>query len=298
MKVSVIVPTYKCPNGLPACLEGLASQDYPGDRYEVIVVDDGGRDVPESLVAAFRTRMQVRLLHACHGGPAAARNAGAAVAAGDILAFTDDDCVPAPGWLQALARAHQASPGRLFGGRIVNALARNPYSTASQLLIDYLYDYFGEMSRPGGFFTSNNIAVSTEGFRCLGGFDTTFVGPAGEDRDLCDRWVRDGGALCYVPEAIVYHAHPLTFTSFWRLHGRYGRAAYQVRLLRARRSRQRVRLEPPSFYVGLVGYPLRLGGVRRRILLAGLLLLSQVANALGYCREGLSRRPSIRAFRR
>src|SRR5262249_55512081 len=107
---SVIIPTYMRPQQLQDCLEGLACQNYPRDRYEVIVVDDGSPDMPEPVTTPFHARMQLRLLRAPHGGPAAARNAGAREAAGDLLAFTDDDCVPSSGWLQALAHGISCAP--------------------------------------------------------------------------------------------------------------------------------------------------------------------------------------------
>lgn len=284
---SVIIPTFMRPQPLHACLESLACQNYPRDRYEVIVVDDGSPDTTEAATTPFQARMQLRLLRAPHGGPAAARNAGAREAAGDLLAFTDDDCVPSPGWLQALAHGMSIAPESLIGGRTLNALPDNAYSVASQLLIDYLYRYYGRRGRQGVFFTTNNMAVSSQAFRKLGGFDISFTSAAGEDRDFCDRWVANGGKTSHAPDAIVHHLHALTPHSFWRQHQRYGYAAYHFHRLKAIRDGKPMRLEPPSFYLGLVAYPFRQFSTMRSIFLSGLLFVSQFSNAVGYVQEAM-----------
>ena len=79
---SVVVPTYERPDALRGCLESLTALDYPRERYEVVVVDDGGRAPLEEVVAPARERMRVELVSQPRGGPAAARNAGVARAGG------------------------------------------------------------------------------------------------------------------------------------------------------------------------------------------------------------------------
>ena len=105
----MIVPTHRRPAQLAECLAALARLDYPSDRYEVIVVDDGGGMPLDEVLEPFRAHMAVTCL-AGRRVAAAARNAGAARARGDLLAFTDDDCRPRPDWLRRLARAMRPSP--------------------------------------------------------------------------------------------------------------------------------------------------------------------------------------------
>src|SRR5262245_39012600 len=102
---SVIIPTYSRPAQLGGCLEALAATQLAGNSFEVIVVDDGSPSPPRAVVDRFGERLMVRLLTSAHVGPAAARNLGAEQAAGQFLAFTDDDCRPAPDWLPELAAA-------------------------------------------------------------------------------------------------------------------------------------------------------------------------------------------------
>src|SRR6266852_6794225 len=139
---SIIVPTYRRPKQLATCLESIAQLEYPHELYEVLVVDDGSSSPPRDIIRAFGGKFPASLLTPKHGGPAAARNAGAANAKGKFLAFTDDDCAPAPDWLQALATRLAVSPDCMIGGHIINSLFNNPCAVATQMMIDYLYGYF------------------------------------------------------------------------------------------------------------------------------------------------------------
>src|SRR5262249_30529626 len=159
---SIVIPTYRRPDRLAACLAALTRLEYPRERFETVVVDDGSGAAPDEVVDAARGSLDVTLVHAEHGGPAAARNAGAARAKGELLCFTDDDCAPAPGWLTAFAARFRASPDAMLGGHTVNALADNVYSETSQLLVDYLYEYYNADPANARFFTSNNMAMSTD----------------------------------------------------------------------------------------------------------------------------------------
>src|SRR5436190_21831253 len=91
---SVVVPTHERGPALRACLESLAALDYPPERYEVIVVDDGGSAPLDELLDPLHGRLRVELLAQRRAGPAGARNAGVMRAGGEVLAFTDDDCRP------------------------------------------------------------------------------------------------------------------------------------------------------------------------------------------------------------
>jgi GT2 family glycosyltransferase len=279
---SIIVPTYNRPEQLAACLRALARLDYPRARFEVIVVDDGGRRQPDEVVASFHGQLDVTLLRQSNAGPATARNTGAARARGEFLAFTDDDCMPAPDWLNTFAGRFAKAPDCAIGGRTINALQDNIYSTASQLLIAYLYAYYNAMPHQARFLASNNLAVPTGQFRAIGGFDMTFPGAAAEDREFCDRWLSHSYHLIYAQEAIVQHAHALTCRAFWRQHFSYGRGAFCFHQTRAKRGVGQIKVEPFAFYRGLLRYPLAHTQGARALLLAGLLVTTQIANVSGF----------------
>jgi len=286
--VSVIVPTRDRPEQLARCLRALASTARPAGGLEVIVVNDGGVPPPVPPDGAVGG-LAVRRIDQAPAGPAAARNAGAAAAAGRVLAFTDDDCEPTPEWLQVLERQLAAEPGAVVGGRLVPSHPENACAAASQLLIDHFYGWHNRDPGRARFVTSNNLAMTATTFREIGGFNTGFPTAAAEDRELAERALLSGHALVYVPEAVVRHRHRLSGPSFLRQHHGYGRGAY--RLFRLRRERGgSLALESPRFYVELLRAPFREHRTGRVLLLGALLALSQLAHVTGLLREALAAR--------
>jgi glycosyltransferase involved in cell wall biosynthesis len=287
---SVIIPTYNRPEQLATCLESLTRLDYRHQDFEVIVVDDGSKKPLEPVVARFHDQLNLTLIKQDNAGPASARNTGVTRARGRYLAFTDDDCMPAPDWLTTLGARFAIAPSCMIGGRILNALNNNLYSTASQLLIDYFYDYFYTYFNTGSdqasYFTSNNMALASKLFRALGGFDTTFT-LAAEDRELCDRWLHHRHEMIYAPEVRVYHAHKLTLPTFWRQHFNYGRGAFNFERSRAARTDGRIKIAPINFF-NFLTYPLLQKSNQPKILLTALFMLSQVAGVAGFFLEGLN----------
>ena len=295
---SVVVPTFRRPGPLRRCVEALAQLDYPKERLEVVIVDDGGQDLSAGELSAIAPELTLRFVtQAPTGGPAKARNLGARGAGGELLAFTDDDCRPQPSWLRDLAAAVTAQPSALVGGHVKNALEQNLFAEASQDLISYLYEYFPEGRALLPFLTSNNMAGRREEFLRIGGFDETFPFSAAEDRDLSERWAREVGPLKYLRGAVVNHYNELTFRSFVRQHHYYGRGAVQLGGRRRRRGQGRPRPEPIAFYAGMLGYPIRHHGWRRGGQIAALVALSQLVGLSGMFAEAvhlLLSRPTAR----
>ncbi len=245
-------------------------------------MDDGGGVPLGGVIEGVPHVPERTLVETGHRGPAAARNAGAERARGLFLAFTDDDCLADPGWLRALEGPLHADPARLLGGRTRNGFPDNAWSSASQLLLDYLYGYYNARPDDARFFASNNVAIGRARFRDIGGFDVRFPLAAGEDRDLCDRQRHAGGRLVYVPEAVVTHRHGLGAGLFVRQHFNYGRGARRFHEVRAQRWGERFRVEPPRFYLDLLRHPFRTTPGARGLGLAVLTLLAQGANAFGF----------------
>ena len=276
---SVVVPTRDRPRAVTACLGGLAAQDFPPEEVEVIVVDDGGRSSFDARARRAAQELGAAIASQPARGPAAARNAGAERARGRWLAFIDDDCVADSGWLRALAHRFHDDPTAVVGGRAINGLPENPLSSASQLIVEYLYGYYNGVPGDARFLTSNNLALPAEAFGAVGGFDERFPHAAAEDRDLVRRLAAHGRRIVYAPEAVVRHGHTLTLGAFVRQHFRYGRGAALFHRLD---SRQLPQLEPLSFYAGLVRRPLR---EPRAAALATLTVVAQLANVAGFSYE-------------
>ena len=278
---SVIVPTFSRPDQIQKCLDGLAAITFARDRFEVIVVDDGGTPPVESVVDVSRYDLQLAVVRIPNGGPANARNYGANIARGSILVFLDDDCVPRRDWLQELEKAAGQYPNSLIGGSTINGLPANAYSSASQMLLDYLQTYYAETPSTRRFFASCNIAIQKDTFLAFGGFEKSFPLAAGEDRDLSFRLIRAGIALHTADNATVDHYHPMNLRAFFRQHFNYGKGAKHFRILHKDDPEFMRKFEPLKFYTDLLAYPIR-NSTRNSAGITVLFAISQVANALGF----------------
>lgn len=282
--ISVVIPTRGRPRALAACLGALAAQDYPRERFEVLVVEDGPGAPPTQVAQTLEPKIEIRILQQARSGPAAARNLAAQHARGVLLAFTDDDCLPAPEWLGRVAAASRAAPGCAIGGRTITAFPDNVYSAASQTVVDFVYAYYNRVPEQAHFFASNNLAVPAEAFRELGGFDERFT--TAEDREFCDRWRRAGHRLVYEPRAVVVHANGLGLAGFAMQHFGYGRGAFAFHRARSGPVAASVARES-TFYLELPALARRAVTARKndRALFASTLVIWQVANAAGFAWE-------------
>ncbi len=287
---SVVVPTYGRPGALASCLAALCRLEYPRDCFEVIIVDDGGAIPADKTAESFKQDLNVAVLHQQNAGPAAARNTGAAAARGEYVAFTDDDCRPARGWLAAFARRFSVSPNHVLGGKVANGVPGNRYSMASQLILDIVYRHYNSDPERARFFGSANVSMATSVFRDLGGFDAQFR-TASEDREFCDRCRFRGVPMAFVPDAVVEHMHELTFSRFCRQHFNYGRGACDFHDVQSGRGSGTMRSEM-SFHLNARNWivePLRQVGWREVLPLAVILGLWQGSYAAGYFQELFSR---------
>ena len=198
-RFSVVVPTHRRNDLLARCLDRLApgAQTFPAPGYEVIVADDG----PDEENARQFVREHypwARWVAGPRRGPAANRNRGATEARGDWLVFTDDDCLPTPGWLAGYAARLDDTPDApapsVLEGRTTAGAAR---------------DYGPFLSVPsnlhGGYLWSCNFAIARPLFGELGGFDENFPFPHLEDVDLRTRLEERGEVFPFVPAAEVEH---------------------------------------------------------------------------------------------
>jgi GT2 family glycosyltransferase len=285
MKFSVVIPTFNRPRDLARCLDALSRLEYPREDFEVIVVDDGGAANLEPVAQTHGANLRVRLLRQSNSGPATARNHGAAHAAGSVLAFIDDDCEPWENWLRALGAAATGHPDALLGGRVINGLPGNAHDAASQQITDFLCQHFNRDFQQGRFFPSNNIALASNLYREIGGFDPVFRRSASEDRDLCDRWLGRGWRLVAVRDAVVVHSRNMSLQGFCKQHFFYGRGAFIYAEARRRRGSGPVPFEGWRFHAGMILAPLGKSLGLRSFYLAFLIFLSQAAVVLGYACE-------------
>jgi GT2 family glycosyltransferase len=201
----VIIPTCNRPRQLSACLECLrpGTQTLAADQYEIIVSDDAaGRHAENALAPRFPF---VRWAAGPARGPAANRNHGARLAAGDWLVFLDDDCLPEPAWLDGFQREILRSNAGLIEGRTVS-LGNTGHPLEERV-----------ENPSGGLFWSCNLAVKRDLFVRSGGFDEDFQEPAFEDMEFAERMRGSGVTTAFTRDAVVGHpVRQLSIKQLWR----------------------------------------------------------------------------------
>lgn len=237
MRFSVVVPTYNRESTLRKTLDALIAQDY--SSYEIIVVDDGSTDGTSQWITSEFP--QVRLRCQPNHGPAAARNTGIRAATGDIVAFTDDDCVPTSAWLSVLADGYRRYPKVAgVGGYLeprTEVLRCVPLARYEAFIARHVYGV-NDRERVGGFDSpaggTNNMSYRLSVLERVGGFDESFRFAAGEDADLKWRICALGWQLLYVPLKVV-HLHNYDWPRFRRQSFNRGRGRVQFETRRGHR---------------------------------------------------------------
>lgn len=193
--------------------DALAAQDFD-QPFEVCVTDDGSTDDTFATLEKFQHEMPfpVRVTrNETSVGPAAGRNSSAALATAPVLAFTDDDCRPDPGWLRAGVRA-------LRGRSVVVGKVTPPEGVGGHPLARAVTSYHWV------YFITSNVFYRREDFDAAGGFDTHFPTPGGEDTDLGFRVCKAGAEPRFEPSALVRHvvrqpSAQVALREAWRWHG-------------------------------------------------------------------------------
>jgi glycosyltransferase involved in cell wall biosynthesis len=193
----VIVPVRNDRDGLEKVLGALGRQTLPGDRYEVIVVDDGSSDGSAEVAEAAGARV---LRTPGGGGSYAARNLGLASAAGAVLAFTDADCEPVPEWVERGLAALAELGAEMVAGHVEIPMGPRPTAAA---IIDVTRHLDQERAVRGGFCATANLFVRREVFERIGPFNDRLI--SGGDGEFGNRATAAGVELRYDATAIVRH---------------------------------------------------------------------------------------------
>ncbi|MGH3301309.1 MAG: glycosyltransferase family 2 protein [Streptosporangiaceae bacterium] len=222
--ISVVVATRERPRLLAACLDSLAAVDYP--EFEVVVVDNDPVGGETAQLVHSRAGRGVRYVVESRRGLAAAHNRGLAVAAGSIVAFTDDDVLVDPGWLWAISKAMGADPATAC---VTGLIMPAELATEAQLMLE-LHGNFGKgfesrtfnlwAGRPddplfpftvGKLGSGANMAFDKDALGAVGGFDTAIgagtVARGGDDLAALFSILAAGYTLAYEPAALVWHRH-------------------------------------------------------------------------------------------
>jgi len=219
--VSVIIPVKDRADELRRCLSSLKQLRYPADRLEVLVVDDGSRDATPQVARELGATLLAS--GAVGGGPALARNRGAAAASGEIIAFIDSDCTADPDWLADLLPAFAEEQVVAVGGW-VDGLYRDAALDRYEAVMSSLNLGRREMAGGAGgdtfYLPSCNLLLRRQAFKAAGGFNSEMQ--VGEDVDLTWRLRDTGGKILYLPRGTVYHAHRSRLWPFMKRRFEYG----------------------------------------------------------------------------
>jgi GT2 family glycosyltransferase/type II secretory pathway pseudopilin PulG len=251
-RASVVVCTYNGSATLRECLESLQRLRYAD--YEVILIDDGSTDGTPSIAKDFPT---IRYLRQPNRGLSAARNVGALAATGEIVAYTDDDCVADEAWLAHLVRAMEDQQVRAIGGPnlpppddgwVAKCVAVSPGGPSHVMLDDRRAEHV-----PGC-----NMAFRRDTLLALGGFDPQFRA-AGDDVDICWRLLDAGMAIGYASTAVVWHHRRRTVGAYLRQQKGYGKAEALLKFKHPRRftAMGSSRWEGVIYGEGRIGLPVR-----------------------------------------
>jgi glycosyltransferase involved in cell wall biosynthesis len=254
MKVSVVIPAYNAQQTIAEAVEQSVAQAKGPMEVEVVVVDDGSVD-DTAKIAQSAGAIVIKQENA---GPAAARNRGWKSATGQVICFTDSDCVPMSGWLENLLDG--------FRDRQVGAVAgsyeiANTGSWLAHWVHQEIMERHKRMPPFVRAFGSYNVAIPRYMLEATGGFDPKYRQASGEDNDLSYRIIKKGWRIAFRPQAKVAHHHP---ERVWKYlleqyrHGFWRAKLYQDHpdMLRGDDyTRLRDRLEP-IFVLGILGFPL------------------------------------------
>jgi len=210
--VSIVIPTFNGASRIGQCLDALLGQARWGiSEVEIIVVNDGSTDNTSKVVSRYP---EVRLINQANEGPAAARNRGAREAKGDILLFTDDDCVPKSNWLHSILEPFKEPD--VVGAK--GAYRTRQKSTVARFVqIEYEDRYrLMEGEDKIDFVDTYSAAFRRDRFLEMNGYDTSFPVACAEDIELSYRMSARGWTMMFVPSAIVYHTHPGNLSRYLR----------------------------------------------------------------------------------
>ena len=216
-KVSVIICAYNAERTMDRCLASVERLNYP--NYEVIVVNDGSTDATREICERYD---RVRLINQENKGLSAARNVGLSASTGDIIAYTDSDCMADPDWLTYLVARFQSSTFAAVGGPnlsppddslVPSCVAVSPGAPTHVLLDDEVAEHI-----PGC-----NMAFRREALEATAGFDPVFRA-AGDDVDLCWRLQNKGYKIGFSPAAVVWHFRRNTVRDYLKQQRGYGKA--------------------------------------------------------------------------
>ena len=248
--VSVVVPTYNRKELLEGCIDSLLKQSYP--KYEIIVVDDGSTDGTKKLLEKYsKKNPNLKFFTQENKGSYAARNLGIKNSKGEIICFTDDDCIADKDWIKNLIEGYTDDSVGGVGGKIASYSPQTLLERYSGVI-----DLLNQEEYTKVFFMTANASYRRSVLKRVKGFDIYFRN--GGDVDIGIRVILSGYDLAYNPRAIVYHKHRATLKGLIKqkyFHGR-GYSCLHKKYTKNFNPKKQILFLSSKLLQGIVLYPL------------------------------------------
>ncbi|MCK4668012.1 glycosyltransferase [Candidatus Dependentiae bacterium] len=224
IKYSIIIPVYNGSRFIESVLLSFENQTVEQALFEIIFIDDGSTDDSVEKLNKYKDDLNITIVSQENQGPAAARNVGILKAKGEIILFTDIDCIPNPNWIEEMIKPF--SDPKIFG-------VKGTYSTSQKSIVaqfaqvEYEFKYkYMKRQKYIDFIDTYSAAYRASIFKAEVLFDKDFRFASGEDIALSYYLSDRGYKMVFNPKAVVEHFHPDSVlkylkrkykTAFWRI---------------------------------------------------------------------------------
>ncbi|MBN1317551.1 MAG: glycosyltransferase family 2 protein, partial [Anaerolineales bacterium] len=232
--VSVIIPSYNRQDSLLRALDGLKTQTFPPDKFEVIVVVDGSTDGTVEMLRNYQAPYSLNVIEQTNQGSSKSRNNGVAQAQGKILFFQDNDLEATPPLLDVHIKTHGDSTDRVVIGYSLPVIPDQTDWLHSEHRL-WWYNFFYRKRQPGFRYCFRDLAgcnfsIGKELFNRVGGFDSELTDFCHEDIELGLRLLKTGARFIFAPEALGYHHVLISYDQNFRRRREEGKV--EVRMAR------------------------------------------------------------------
>ena len=212
MKSSIVIPAYNSAKTIPILIEACLNQSV---NSEIIIVDDGSTDNTADIIKNY----PVQYIYQNNSGPGAARNTGWQTASGDIICFTDSDCVPETNWVKMLLEKYTSEDIGAAGGSYD---IQNKESLLAECIHEEIIQRHDKIPVEANFLGSFNVSYRKKVLEIVGGFNNSFRTASGEDNDLAYKVKKAGYKLIFDKNIKVAHYHQSKLSKYLKEQYRHG----------------------------------------------------------------------------
>lgn len=242
--VSIIIPVLNAQETIEKCIISLLNQNYPKNWYEIIVVDNNSTDKTSSILGQFKNKIIIK--KEIKKGSYNARNTGIKNSKGNIILFTDSDCIANSNWISNIVKSFKNKNIKIVGGPIKAFKQETALQRYCSIFCHTQEDYC-----KANLFAASNMAVRKKDMQKTGLFEGFLK--SGGDFFLCSNIIKNPSGIYYQPNAAVYHYYPKSLLIFIKKSFKYGRWNGIIR----RRYNKHFHIKQINYYNLLKNYDFR-----------------------------------------